>query len=164
MKELGEYLRRTRVANGVSIAEAAEDLDLTTSHIENIESGNVRAFKDVYSLKEQIKHYAKYLGLDPEKIVDEFNGFLFEHTSKISLDDIKVAQKKVEEKERKTRSPYTIEYKKKISLWVIVGAIVGFLLLILVIYLIVSNANKAPTQVEELKPYGRRECIYEFTY
>ncbi|MBO5120853.1 MAG: helix-turn-helix domain-containing protein [Bacilli bacterium] len=164
MKELGEYLKRTRISNGVSIAEAAEDLELSTSHIENIESGNVRAFKDVYNLKEQIKLYAKYLGLNPDKVVDEFNGFLFEHTSKISLDDIKAAQKKQEEKERKTRSPYTMEYKRKISFWYIVGGIGAFLLLILIIYLVVSNANKAPTQVEELKPLGRREYYYEFTY
>ncbi len=164
MKELGEYLKRTRVSNGVSIAEAAEDLELSTSQIENIESGNVRAFKDVYSLKDLIKHYAKYLGLDPEKIADEFNGFLFEHTSKISIDDIKAAQKKMEDKEKKTKSPYTMEYKKRISLWTVVGCIFGFLLLILVIYLIVSNANKAPTQVEELKPFGGKEYVYEFTY
>ena len=164
MKELGEYLKRTRVSNGVSIAEAAEDLELSTSQIENIESGNVRAFKDVYSLKDLIKHYAKYLGLDSEKIADEFNGFLFEHTSKISIDDIKAAQKKMEDKEKKTKSPYTMEYKRKISLWTVVGCIFGFLLLILVIYLIVSNANKAPTQVEELKPFGGKEYIYEFTY
>ncbi|MBQ2910040.1 MAG: helix-turn-helix domain-containing protein [Bacilli bacterium] len=164
MKELGEYLKRTRISNGVSIAEAAEDLELSTSHIENIESGNVRAFKDVYNLKEQIKLYAKYLGLNPEKVVDEFNGFLFEHTSKISLDDIKAAQKKQEDKEKKTRSPYTIEYKRKISFWLIAGVVGGFLLLILIIYLLVSSANKAPTQVDELKPYGGRESIYEFTY
>lgn len=164
MKELGEYLKRTRISNGVSIAEAAEDLELSTSHIENIESGNVRAFKDVYNLKEQIKLYAKYLGLNPEKIVDEFNGFLFEHTSKISLEDIKNAQKKQEEKEKKTRSPYTIEYKKKVSFWYILGGIFAFLLLVLLIYLFVSSANKAPTQVEELKPLGGRESYYEFTY
>ena len=164
MKELGEYLKRTRISNGVSIAEAAEDLELSTSHIENIESGNVRAFKDVYNLKEQIKLYAKYLGLNPEKVVDEFNGFLFEHTSKISLDDIKSAQKKQDDKEKKTRSPYTIEYKRKISFWIVIGGICAFLLLILLIYLVISNANKAPTQVEELKPLGGREYYYEFTY
>ena len=33
MKELGEYLKRTRLSNGVSIAEAAEDLELSTSQI-----------------------------------------------------------------------------------------------------------------------------------
>lgn len=164
MKELGEYLKRTRMSNGVSIAEVAEDLELSTSQIENIESGNVRAFKDVYSLKELIKHYAKYLGLDPEKVVDEFNEFLFEHTSKISLEDIKAAQKKLEEKEKKTKSPYTMEYKRKVSKWTVLGVISAFLLLFLLIYLIISNANKAPTQVEELMPLGGKENIYEFTY
>lgn len=164
MKELGEYLKQTRVDDGVSIAEAAEDLELSTSQIENIESGNVRAFKDVYDLKELIKQYAKYLGLDPDKVVDEFNGFLFEHTSKISLDDIRAAQKKIEEKEKKARSPYTIQYKRKISIWTIIFAIICFLLLVLLIYLIVSAVNKAPTRVDELKPYGGRECFYEFTY
>ena len=86
MKELGEYLKRTRIGNGVSITEACEDLELSTSQLENIESGNVRAFKDVYELKDYIKLYAKYLGLDSDKVVDEFNGFLFQHTSRISLD------------------------------------------------------------------------------
>ena len=97
MKELGEYLKRTRISNGVSLTEACEDLDFSTSHLENIESGNVRAFKDVYELKDSIKLYAKYLGLDPNKVVDEFNGFLFQHTSRISLDDIRAAQKKSDE-------------------------------------------------------------------
>ena len=69
MKELGEYLKHTRVSNGVSLAEAAEDLELSTSQLENIESGNVRAFKDVYNLKQYVKQYAKYLGLNPEKVV-----------------------------------------------------------------------------------------------
>ena len=48
VKELGDYLRRTRVSNGVSLAEAAEDLELSTTQLENIESGNVKAFKDVF--------------------------------------------------------------------------------------------------------------------
>ena len=63
--------------------------------------GNVRAFRDVLKLKVMIKDYAKYLGLDPEKIVDEFNDFLFEHTSKISLEDILEAKQKKEEEEKK---------------------------------------------------------------
>ena len=164
MKELGEYLKHTRISNGVSIAEAAEDLELSTSHIENIESGNVRAFKDVYNLKEQIKHYAKYLGLNPEKVVDEFNGFLFEHTSKISLDDIKAAQRRQEDKDKKTRSPYTMEYKRKFSLWIVFLGVAILSLLIFVVYLFVSNANKVPTQIDELKSYYKEEYLYEFTY
>ena len=41
MKELGEYLRDTRIQNGVSIEEAAEDNELSASQLENIENGNV---------------------------------------------------------------------------------------------------------------------------
>ena len=88
MKELGEDLKNTRISNGVSVAEAAEDLDISTAQLQNIESGNVKAFKDVYELRDYVKLYAKYLGLNSDTIVDEFNGFLFQHTSKISSKDI----------------------------------------------------------------------------
>ena len=51
MKELGEYLKRTRISNGVSIAEAAEDLELSTSQIENIErSAQTWASNHVFEL------------------------------------------------------------------------------------------------------------------
>lgn len=165
MKELGEYLKRTRISNGVSLEEAADDLELSSSQLENIESGNVKAFKDVYNLKQYIKQYAKYLGLDPEKVVDEFNGFLFEHTSKISLDDIREAQKKIEEKEnKKIKSPYTIEHKKKFNFWPIIFILVGVVLFSIIIYLIISNINKAPIRDSELMPNMKKECLYEFTY
>ena len=161
MKELGEYLKRTRVRNGVSLTEACEDLEFSTSQLENIDSGNVRAFKDLYDLRESIKLYAKYLGLDADKVVDEFNNFLFQNTSKISLDDIKVAQdkKKKEEDENKVKSPYTIAHKEKKSVWPLLLVLVGILLLIIIVYIIVSNINKAPTRVDELKSFIREERI-----
>lgn len=163
MKELGEYLKRTRIGNGVSITEACEDLELSTSQLENIESGNVRAFKDVYELKDYIKLYAKYLGLDSDKVVDEFNGFLFQHTSRISLDDIVAAQKKKEADDKKVHSPYTIEVKEKKSIWPVIIIIVSVLLFITLLYFVVSNINKAPKRVDELKSISRGDLNYEFT-
>lgn len=165
MKDLGEYLKRTRISNGVSLTEACEDLDFSTSHLENIESGNVRAFKDVYVLKEDIKTYAKYLGLNPDKVVEEFNNFLFEHTSKISLDDILAAQKKKEKEaeEKRVKSPYTIEHKEKKNLWPIFYIVIGIVLLIAIVYIVVSNSNKIPERTEELKAFREEKYIYEFT-
>ena len=162
MKELGDYLKRTRISNGVSIAEAAEDLDLSTVQLENIESGNVKAFKDVYALKEDVRQYAKYLGLNPEKVIDEFNGFLFEHTSKISLEDIKTAQKKMEEEEKGATSPYTKEYKKKVGPWPFIIAIVLIVFIFIILYLIISTINKAPERTTELMSKERGNVIYEF--
>lgn len=154
MKELGSYLRRTRIENGVNLEEAADDMNISVTQLESIESGNTRAFKDVYKLKQQIKMYAKYLGLNPDKVIDEFNEFLFEHTSKISLDDIRIAREKEESKEQenKIKSPYTIEHKRKINIWPIVGIVGGILILITIItILVVHHVSKTSPRTSELK-------------
>lgn len=141
MKNIGEKLKEAREGIGVSIEEAAEDLKIRPSQIENIESGNSDAFKDVFYLKYFIRDYAKYLGLDKEDLVDEYNQYLFDYTSRLSLDDIKEAKKKKKEN-KKIKSPYTIERKnKKVLIMVFVYIIILFLILS-IIYLIVNIDNE----------------------
>lgn len=111
MKEIGEKLKETREEIGISIEEAAEDLKLSPEQIQNIEEGKVEAFQDIFDLKYFIRDYAKYLGLDKEELVDEFNEYLFDYTSKLSLDDIKKEVKAKKEDSHKIQSPYTIERK-----------------------------------------------------
>lgn len=137
MKEIGEKLKEARESIGVSIEEVAEDLKIRPSQIENIESGNMDAFKDVFYLKYFIRDYAKYLGLDKEDLVDEFNEYLFDYTSKLSLDDIKNAKKSKREP-KKIKSPYTIERKSKISIipFIIYGLII--ILVIAIGYIVVN--------------------------
>ena len=91
MKEIGEKLKEAREKNGVSKEEAASDLNLRVSQIDNIEEGNLKAFKDVFYLKCFVRDYAKYLGLDEEAIMDEVNEYFFESTSKIPIEEIKKA-------------------------------------------------------------------------
>ena len=165
MKELGDYLRKVRISNGVSITEACEDLNFSTSQLENIEMGNVKAFKDIYELRDYVNSYAKYLGLNADTIIDEFNGFLFQHTSKISLDDIMEAQKKKDEliDEKKIKSPYTLEYKEKVSIWPVFFVTLIVFFLSLIIYLVISNMNKEPERTDELQNIveimKKEECI-----
>lgn len=111
MKEIGEKFKSAREEMGISIKEASEDLKITKEEIENMEKGEMSFFSDVNSLKYLVRDYAKYLGLDKDEVVDDFNEYLFDYTSRISLDDIKNAKKV--EKEDKIRSPYTIEHKRK---------------------------------------------------
>ncbi len=166
MKELGAYLKRVRVSNGVNIAEAAEDLELTVTELENIEIGNVKAFKDLYDLKNYVKAYSKYLGLNPEKVVDDFNTFFFDLTSKISLDDIKNNQKKdVSKNEKKIKSPYTIEFKKKsYALPIFLVSIVITISIFIIIYVIVNAQHKVPTRTNELAIDDGKENCYELAY
>ncbi len=166
MKDLGSYLKRTRISNGVSLEEAADDMELSVTQLENIESGNTRAFKDIYKLKEYVSIYAKYLGLDSNLVIDTFNDFLFEKTSKISISDIKEAQKKAIQKEKeeknKIRSPYTTFHKRKIDIWPILIWIGTILIVISISLIIIKNINKEPIRNSELS--GSLEEYYEFTY
>ncbi len=117
MKEIGESLKEARENIGITIEEAANDLKLQPSQIEDIEEGNKDAFEDIMHLKYFIRDYAKYLGLNYEDLVDDFNEFLFDYTSRISLDDIKKARKQVEnskkKEENKVVSPYTYEKPRR---------------------------------------------------
>ena len=83
MKEIAQKLKEARENNGLSLEEVAQDLKLRVTQLENIESGNAKAFKDVYFLKMFIKQYAKYLGLNPDELLEDFDEFIFDVTSKI---------------------------------------------------------------------------------
>lgn len=138
MKELGEKFKEAREKTGISIKEAASDLNYKESQIEEIEQGNYKDFKDKFLLKTIIADYAKYLGFDSEEIIDEFNDFVFESTSKIPIDEIAKANKnKIKDTDDKIASPYTaIEEPKKVPLIIIVSLII---LLVVFIAIFIYN-------------------------
>lgn len=137
MKNIGIKLKTKREENGLSVEEVAEDLKMRPSQITSIEEGKLEDFKDVFYLKYFIRDYAKYLGLDGEKILDEFNEYLFDMTSKIPVDLINQAKK--EKEEAKVSSPYTKEKTKKIKIPKLAIIIGVFVLLLIVACIIISN-------------------------
>ena len=152
MKEIGEKLKGARDAMGITIEEAAIDLKVKKEILEAIETGDKEPFKDIFYLKELLKNYSKYLGLDYDEIVEEFNEYLFDFTSKISIDDIKKAEKEQKEKEKnikpvKIASPYTQEksQQKNVPLFLIIGGI--FVLLLIIGYVIVTLVFKKDDEV-----------------
>lgn len=159
MKDIGEKLKEARENIGVSIEEVAEDLKLEPEQIENIENGNTESFQDVFYLKYFIRDYAKYLGLDKDELIDEFNEYLFDYTSKLSIEDIKKESKKIKEDANKIHSPYTIERKnERIIQYITYGAII--LLFIIICYLLYSIVTSTDEDNTENLVYGG---IYEFT-
>ena len=147
MKEIGEYLRQERRKNGVGINEASEDLHINSKLLEAIEEGNHKAFKDVFELKDAIRSYAKYLGLNVDKILDEFNDFIFGYTSRIPIEDILEQTREFNMIEKKSNndkvvSPYT-KVKNDYKIKYIVLYVLGVLLLIIIVFLLVIYiANK----------------------
>ena len=160
MKELGQQFRILRKNNGVSKEEASNDLGITTKELECLENGNLKVFKDVYELKKVILNYAKYLGLDENRILDEFNDFLFEKTSKISKDQIQKVVKE-EQVEDKVSSPYTKLGKEKHDYAPIVLIVVLLVFISLVVYLVLSFLKKDSDEIVMLN--GKEVICYEFT-
>ena len=162
MKEIGEFLKNSRIHNGVSLEEASEDLNLSVLQLENIEEGNVRAFKDVFTLRELVRDYAKYLGVEIEQVMEEFNDFMFEHTSKISLTDIieaRVAKAPQEEEKDKIASPYTrIKSKKNWNLKPIIIGLSILCFLLIVVFVIIQFMDKEEAITSELM--GSKEEVY----
>lgn len=116
LNEIGELFRVTREEAGVSISEASKDLDIKEVILENIEDGNIGCFKDIYVLKDYIVGYSKYLGIDSTKVIDNFNEYMFEYTSKIPLEEIEKKmqeQNNTKEEKKEIISPYTKEIKKE---------------------------------------------------
>lgn len=166
MKEIGEKLKEAREVMGITIEEAAEDLKVRPIMIESIEAGDKEQFNDVFYLKMFIKNYSKYLGLDYDEMVEEFNEYLFDFTSKISIDDIKKAEKEHRKKENKIKevkiaSPYTTEKQSetKIPRFLIIGGILVVLLIIVyVVILLLTKEEKVVTNTISMNVEGD---IYE---
>lgn len=151
MKELGEKLLNKRLESGVSLEEAAEDINYNARQLEAIEKGEFKSFKDIFVLKCMITDYAKYLGFDPDEIIDEFNEYVFESTSKIPLADIEKASKlKEKQEDAKIMSPYTMVEPKKNKL--IIGLIIGIVVLVVAaVAIFVYNATVSPSDDSNLK-------------
>lgn len=162
MKEIGDKLREAREKMEITIEEASEDLKVEPSIIQKIEDGDKESFKNVLYLKYYIRDYAKYLGLNSDELVEEFNEYLFDYTSKISIDDIKNANKNNEPKKvSQVVSPYTVEKKQQRSIPMILIYALIILIVGIVIYCLILFINNSSKNDDNLISYNK-EVLYEF--
>ena len=142
LEEIAEILRSTRIDAGIEISEVSKDLDISEVILKNIEEGKIGAFKDIFELKQQIADYAKYLGIDSEKLLDDFNEYLFEYTTRIPIKDIeKTLEQNLKEnaEEEKVISPYSLDVKtSKKGIYILIYLLV----LVLVILTIFWSVNQ----------------------
>ena len=143
MKEIGESFKEARESIGISKSEVIKDLNITESQLDNLEDGNINAFKDVFFLKETIKKYTKYLNLDEDDIMDKFNDFMFNFTSRIPVEDILEQTREInilesKNTENKIVSPYTIKRKRTNGIKYAIIYIVSVIILVVLVILIVK--------------------------
>lgn len=134
--DAGLTLKSVREKSGVSLEEVSNDLNISIINLEQIESGSIGSFDNIYELKRMILEYSKYLGVNDEDILKEFNEYMFEYTSKIPMDEIEREMKKTEKEndvDEGICSPYTKVYPKEKTKPYIIAGIVIFILVILAV-------------------------------
>ena len=163
MKDIGTKFQEKREEIGIKLEEAAKDLDITVAQLENLEDGNVNAFKDIFFLKELIKKYATYLNLDENEIMEDFNDFVFDYTSRIPVEEIEEKVKEiVSQNEKETRkkisSPYTRKKVRKAKMKPVYFFSVITVILVCVTFILL---NIFLNKQREFNYLGSE--IYEFT-
>ncbi len=144
MNEIGENFKEARLSSSISLDETSADTNIPIEALEQIEEGSIGSFKDIFKLKEYLQTYAKYLGLDANKVIDDFNEYMFEYTSKIPLDDL--AEKMFEQEKEKQKeetgdikvvSPYlNPKEESKIAKYVFMAILIIVLIAIAMIWAI----------------------------
>lgn len=142
MKDVGKLFKETRESIGISKQEVAKDLEITEAQLDNLEDGSVNAFKDVFFLKDLILKYAKYLNLNEDEILREYNDFMFDYTSKIPVyeieDKVRELERTEKEKDENTiSSPYTAPRIRKNQLKSYLLVAICILIVVLFIILVV---------------------------
>jgi cytoskeletal protein RodZ len=144
MKIIGEKLKSSREESGLSQKEVAEDLKVSVADIENVEVGNQKAFPDIFLFKKLIYDYAKYLGMNYEELMEEFNEYMFEYTSRIPVAAIEKISKERElaEQSKPALSPYTIMNRKNKRRNIIIIVLSILLVISLATTIIVIRNNR----------------------
>ena len=142
MEVIGEKLKASREEKGLSLNEVSEDLNIDMKELEELESGNRDAFSDIFVLKKYIYDYAKYLGLDYEQLIEDFNEFVFECTSKIPTDVIERISK-----QKEAKSPYTIIPKDNKNKKIIIIALIAVLIIAIAVVVIKTRNNNTSEMI-----------------
>jgi cytoskeletal protein RodZ len=82
MQTIGEKIEETRKRKGISLSEAAEATKIRRDFLLNIESNEYDYdLPEIYK-RGFIKNYAKYLKLNPEKVLSQYQEQLITHSSR----------------------------------------------------------------------------------
>lgn len=138
-------LKNTRMQSGISLEEVSKDLNIPVIDLTQIEEGNIGSFKDIFVLKKYLCDYSKYLGLNQTEVMDEFNEFMFEKTSKLPMEEISKAVKNIQKEELqedRVASPYTREVPLKSNKQLVLALIIVSVLVVLAVLWSIKSIAK----------------------
>ena len=87
LENIGRKLKEAREGKGLTLEDVYKETKISKTHLEAIEEGNLSALPEIVYVRGFLKSYAKFLDLDPEEILAEFDSIYREikEVSKIPI-------------------------------------------------------------------------------
>jgi len=136
MKDIGNFLRESREAKGISLIEVEKDLKIRKKYLQALEEGNVDVIPGKTYIVGYLRNYSKYLDIDEEninQIIQTFNN--------LEKQKSVIKETKKENIYLKTKDRSMFE-KKRFFLPVKYVYLSGFLIIIFVGLLLLSRSLK----------------------
>jgi len=136
MKDIGNFLRESREAKGISLIEVEKDLKIRKKYLQALEEGNVDVIPGKTYIVGYLRNYSKYLDIDEEninQIIQTFNN--------LEKQKSVIIETKKENIYLKTKDRSMFE-KKRFFLPVKYVYLSGFLIIIFVGLLLLSRSLK----------------------
>ena len=73
MASLGEQLRNARESMNISLEDASNAVKISKRYLKALEEGNYSEFPAQTYIRGFLSNYAKYLGLDPKTILEQYS-------------------------------------------------------------------------------------------
>lgn len=73
MSSLGEQLKLVRESKGISLEDVADTLKISKKYLEALEENSFNVLPAPIYVRGFLSNYAKFLGLDPQAILDQYN-------------------------------------------------------------------------------------------
>lgn len=86
MKEIGEYLRKTREEKGISLNEVQEKTKIRLRYLEAIEEGNLDVIPGEVYCRGFIVNYANAIGIDGNHLLEEYAATKKEEEKQLQLE------------------------------------------------------------------------------
>jgi len=136
MKDIGNFLRESREAKGISLIEVEKDLKIRKKYLQALEEGNVDVIPGKTYIVGYLRNYSKYLDIDEEninQIIQTFNN--------LEKQKSVIKETKKENIYLKTKDRSMFE-KKRFFLPVKYVYLSGFLIIIFIGLLLLSRSLK----------------------
>ena len=149
LKDFSALLKTEREAKKITLKEIADSSKINIKFLEAIESGDFEVMPEVY-IRAFLKTYAKYVGLNPDKVINDFD---LAKRNKFGKTAETPTVSAVEKGARKSESEFTEEKEEKKKGILLFSAIAAIVLIALAILFFLPEEEENPpeeTSFEEI--------------